>query len=452
MRFEPREYQRDFIQFIINNPKSANWLDMGLGKSVSVLTAIETLTDSGDSRGVLVFGPLRVVVDTWPDEVRKWDHTRRLKVSVVTGNERQRIAALKPGADVYLCNYENMMWLAAYLHQCGEWPFDWVVYDESSKMKAPTTRRFKLWKACARKFDRVNCLSGTPAPEHFLNLWSQYHLIDGGERLGQFFTHFRDKYFRQPYRNSYEWEMRDGAAKKITDAVKGITLAMSTEDHLDLPPVVYNNVPVAMPPKARALYDVLHKESIVELQSMTVVAANPAVCSGKCRQFTSGALYNSQDLTTWEEVHTAKLDTLADIIEEMQGQPLLVLYEYRHEIARLRKRWPKAAWIGGGSKDASGIIRNWNARKVPLLFAHPSSIGHGVNLQHGGSTMCFLTTPWSGELYAQTVKRLHRSGQASSVMVHCLVCPKTWDEVVVRKQSGKYKTQAALIADLKGIV
>jgi SNF2 family DNA or RNA helicase len=447
--YAPRKYQADTTRFVIDNPKSAQWLDMGLGKTVSMLSAIEALTDSADTRGVLVFGPLRVVVDTWPDEIRKWDHTRRLRYSVVTGTERQRIKALEPGADVYLCNYENMMWLAAYLHQCDAWPFDWVIYDESSKMKAPTTRRFKLWKACARKFTRVNCLSGTPVPEHFLNLWSQYHLIDGGERLGQFFTHFRDKYFRQPYRNSYDWEMRDGAAKQITDRVKDITLAMSTADHLDLPPVVYNNVPVAMPDKARALYDTLHKESIVELQSTTVVAANPAVCSGKCRQFTSGALYNSDDRSTWEEVHTAKLDTLADIVDEMQGQPLLVLYEFRHEIERLRKRWPKAAWIGGGSKGASEIIKNWNARRVPLLFAHPSSIGHGTNLQHGGNAMCFVTTPWSGELYTQTVKRLHRSGQTNSVIVHRLVCARTWDEVVVRKQSGKYKTQAALIQDLK---
>lgn len=450
MKYTPRPYQPPATQFIVDNKRCAPLLDMGLGKTVVVLTAVLELMDRCKIRGVLVLGPVRVIEDVWPVEVTHWDHTRKLKVSMVRGSETKRIKALETPADVYVTNYENLMWLAAYLAQCGEWPFDMVVYDESSKMKAHNTRRFKLWKVASEKFERAVILSGTPAPETYMNLWSQYYLVDGGQRLGKFFTHFQDRHFRKPYRSSFDWVLRDGSAKAIEDAVKDITLCLVSEDHVDLKPAIVNNIPVALPTKARKLYDEFHAEMIVDLDAGKLVALNQAMVSGKCGQLTSGAVYTKADRSKYEVVHDAKLDVLADIIEEMQGQPLLVLYWFRHEIDRLRKRWPKAPWIGGGSKGASRLVKEWNERKHKLLFAHPASIGHGVNLQHGGSTMCFVTTPWSGEIYTQTVKRLHRPGQTSQVIVHRLVATRTVDEVCIHKHAGKYKTQAAFLAAVKG--
>ena len=452
MKYSPRPYQADTTGFVLANPKAAVLLDMGLGKTVSLLTAVEDLIDRCEISAVLVFGPLRVVTDTWADEAAKWTHTRKLKVSRVLGSERARIAALETIADIYVINYENMMWLAAYLHQIKNWPFQMVVYDESSMMKSPSSRRFKTWKIASHMFKRAVIMSGTPAPETYLNLWSQYYLLDGGARLGKFMSHFKDEHFRQAHRNSFTWELRDGSAKRIEDKVKDISICMQSEGRVELPELIVNDIHVELPAKCKALYKEFEREMIAKINgATTVLALSEAMKSGKCRQLTSGAVYaedkDSDEEKPWTELHTAKIDALAEILEQMQGQPVIVLYEYRHEIERLLARWPKAPWVGGGSKNASATLARWNNRKMngQPLFANPASIGHGLNLQSGGSTLIFLTTPWSSERYQQTIKRLHRSGQpAPTVVVHRLVCKGTVDEVVIRKQAGKYKSQAEL--------
>jgi SNF2 family DNA or RNA helicase len=450
MKYAPRPYQADVTQFVLDNVGAAVLLDMGLGKTVAVLTAIEDLIDRCQIGGVLVFGPLRVVSDTWKDEVAQWDHLKHLRVSRAIGSEKERVAALETPADIYLINYENMNWLAAYLHQsvvAKRWPFDVVVYDESSMMKAHNTSRFKTWKHSAGKFKRRIIMSGTPAPETYANLWSQYYLLDGGERLGRFFTHFRDQHFRNV--RSYTWELLDGAAKRIEDKVKGVSICLGSAGRVELPELIVNDVAVTLPPRAREIYTEFEKEMIADIgAAKSLVALSAALKSDKCRQLTSGAVYeDGSERTKWTVIHDAKLDAVVEMVEQMQGQPVIILYEYRHELARLRERWPDAPWIGGGSKGASAILERYKRREMrgQPLIAYAGSIGHGINIQTGGSTLIFMSTPWSSERYQQMVKRLHRHGQlAPAVVVHRLICKKTVDEVVVRKLAGKYRSQTEL--------
>lgn len=439
MKYVPRPYQIAIERHVMDHPCAAEFADMGLGKTVPTLTAVARLIDRAEVRAALVVAPLRVCELVWPAEVAKWDHTRGMVLSAVHGKgPNQRRAALTPGADLYIINYENIMWLADWLAEHPrQAPFDMIVWDESSKMKSHAARRFKRMKPVLRLFHRNVILTGTPMPKAYLDLWSQFYLLDRGLRLEPFFTRFRDNYFRQTDWMGYTYELRDGAAERIESHIADITLSLAKEDHLQTPPLTVNHVGVTLPGKLREQYETLEKELFVQIDALEVEAVNVAAMYGKCLQLTSGAIYAAQEFDTdgkpkprtWAHVHSAKVDALRDIVDDAQGTPILALYWYKPELAILRKAFPKAPTLDGTAEAVAKREAEWNAGRIPLMFAHPMSTGHGLNLQHGGHILVFVTLPpFNAELYQQTVARLHRQGQAHPVVVHHLICPGTIDE------------------------
>ncbi len=461
MKFVPHPYQSTALAHLKAHPSAALLLDMGLGKTVVALTAIADLIDGLDLGAVLVVAPLRVVQMTWPEEIAKWDHTRHLKVSRVLGVQKERERALTEPADIYLMNYENVIWLAEWLSKNGSKrpaPFDMIVWDESSKMKSWAARRFKMIKPYLPTFKRHAILTGTPSPKSYLDLWSQYYLLDQGARLGKFITHYRDRHFEQGY-DGWTYTLRGGHSKQIERAISDITLCLKAKDYLKMPKLIKNRVEVALPPKTVKQYKELEREMFLKLDSGEIEAMNAAALSNQCRQFVGGAVYKEQLFTpegkpilprVWHTVHNAKIDALADIIEDAQGSPVLVAFEFKHELARLRARWARAPMIVGGTseRDAAKAKAAWNSGTVPVMLVHPASVGHGLNLQAGGHILVWFTLTWSLELYEQTVARLYRQGQSQPVVVHSLVCRGTVDEAVAASIAGKAKGQAALISAL----
>lgn len=449
--YKPHAYQRRAKQFLLDKKFANFWLDMGLGKTSVALTAIEELRFLWDIRAALVVAPIRVIENVWPEEAAKWRHLTKLKLVPIRGSARQRRIALETHADVYLINYELLIWLAEELDDMDRPPWDMVVFDESTKMKAHGARRFKKFRRWSLAAKRRVCMTGSPRPNTYLDLWAQTYLLDGGDRLMEFFTHYRDRWFEHnPW--THETKIRKGADKAIEARIRDITLCMRSEDYLELPPVVYNSIKVALPPKAMALYREFEKEMFVKLAGGEVEAESAATLSMRCRQLTSGAVYYQEHEDAPRKVvllHEAKLDALEDVIEEANGESVLVVYEFKHELMRLLKRWPKTRWIGGGCTGAKASIDAWNARKVPLMFVHPASVGHGINLQHGGRIMVWTSGTWSYEQYAQMVKRLHRQGQAQAVIVHMLVATGTVDETVLATLREKKTGQDALLDALK---
>ncbi len=448
MKFKPWKYQRRMRRFLLDKPNALEFVDMGLGKTVVMLGVIDDLIAGMEIRSALVVAPIRVCETTWPDETALWDHTRHLRLNVVRGSPAQRLEKLKQPADIYLINYELLPWLAEVTRKIKALPFDMIVFDESSKMKSHASKRFKKVKPMLPKFRRRVCMTGTPAPRSYLDLFSQTFCADGGERLGLFFTHFRDRYF-DFNQYTYECTIKEGAARAIRDKIRDITLSMRSQDYLDLPKIVYNNIKVPLPPTLRKQYEKLQKEMFLALDNADIEAFNAAALSNKCRQFTSGVLYDEE--RNEHVVHDAKIDALADIIEDAGGQSLLVVYEFKSEMRRLLKRWPKASWIGGGSKGADAIIKRWNTGDVPILFAHGQSIGHGLNLQHGGHMIVWTSCTWDLDLYLQMNKRLHRPGQKKPVIVNHLVMPDTVDMAVMARLANKDTSQAALVKALRSL-
>lgn len=475
MKFTPHGYQTKGIRHILQNPYAAEFLDMGLGKTVITLTAIATLLDRCKIRGVLIVAPKRVCELTWPTEIGKWDHTRYLTVTQIIGSpvskeikKGKKVIRTKPSEkaihslslvkDIYLVNYEILPELATWMEAQKELPWDMIVWDESSKMKSASARRFKLMKPVLGRLSRGVLLSGTPAPQSYEDLWSQFYLLDRGERLGQFVSHFRDRYFQTVDRYGYVKKLRPGAARTIEGKISDLTLCLKAEDYLSMPKLVHTVVDVPLSKKTMEQYEEFEREMFIQLESGEgVEALNAASLSSKCRQFTSGAIYRARELDEmgkpigpreWDEIHDAKLDALEEVIEGACGNPVLVAYEFQHELTRLQKRWPKATWLGGGA-DSAKIVRDWDAGKIQVLLAHPASIGHGLNLQYGGNRLIFTSGTWSLELYEQTVCRFYRQGQTKPVLVYHLRVPRTADVAVGVAIGKKAKSQAALLAALK---
>jgi SNF2 family DNA or RNA helicase len=475
VKFTPHNYQLKGVKHALQNEYCAEFLDMGLGKTVITLTAIATLLDRCKVRGVLIVAPKRVCDITWPTEIRKWDHTRRLTHIQILGSPTAKeikrgnkvvttrpsataLSALSSVRDIYLANYEILPSLAVWMAAQKTIPWDMIVWDESSKMKSASSRRFKLMKPVLGRFSRGMLLSGTPAPQSYEDLWSQFYLLDGGERLGQFVSHFRDRYFQTVDRYGYIKKLRPGSATTIERKIQDITLCLKAEDYLSMPKLVHTVVDVPLSSKLRDQYEKFEEEMFIQLESGDgVEALNAASLSSKCRQFTSGAIYKAREIDEqgkpigpkeWSEVHEAKMDALEEVIDGACGNPVLVAYEFQHELARLQKRWPKATWLGG-SADAAKIVRDWDAGKIQVLIAHPASIGHGLNLQYGGNRLVFTSGTWSLELYEQTICRFYRQGQTKPVLVYHLRVPRTADVAVGTAIGRKAKSQAALLAALK---
>ncbi len=448
MRFNPFPYQRYCIDRVIQDAAVGLFLDMGLGKTVITLTAFQDLKfNRFQVHKCLVIAPKRVAEGTWTQEASKWAHLKGLRVSVCLGSQKQRAAALDAVADVYVINRENVVWL---VERCGKrWPFDMVVVDESSSFKNPRAKRFKALAKMQPLIKRMVILTGTPAPNGLLDLWSQVYLLDAGERLGQRYTQYRGRYFEPDQRGRdviYSYKLKSGAEESIWKAVDDICISMKTEDYLELPDVTSVTVPVALSKKGQAAYDRLERDMLLEVDESTIDAGSAGILANKLLQLCNGAVYDEAGQVV--DVHNCKLDAFIDLIERLNGQPALVFYSYRHDLPRL---WDALADTGlqvrllEGPHDEAA----WNNREVDILLAHPASCAFGLNLQEGGNQVVWFGLPWSLELYQQANKRLHRQGQSEKVIVHHLVVRGGVDEDVMTALEDKSKTQDQLLEALK---
>jgi SNF2 family DNA or RNA helicase len=446
MKFIPHDYQKVAIEKTIDQPAVGLLLEMGLGKTVSVLTAIQALLyDYFDVSKVLVIAPLRVAQSTWSGEIEKWDHLRGLRLSKVLGNEKQRIEALNQPADLYIINRENTEWLVNYYGR--KWPFDMVVIDELSSFKNPKSKRFRALRKVRPLIKRVVGLTGTPAPNGLIDLWSQIYLLDQGERLGKTLTGYRDRYFDPGRRNQnivFEWVPKPFAEERIYEKISDICVSMKAEDWLRLPERIDNVIEVELPEKAKNQYNQLEKNLILPLLDSDVTAANAAVLTNKLLQMANGAIYD--EFGEAKEIHDTKLEALEEVVEAANGKPVLVAYSYRHDLDRIKNRLRK---YNPRMLDNDQDVRDWNAGKIQVLLLHPASGGHGLNLQAGGNIIVWFGLTWSLEWYQQTNARIHRQGQTERVIVHHIVAKGTMDEQVLKALTGKAATQEDLMEAVK---
>lgn len=439
MHYQPHNYQAQATAFIETHPQAAILLGMGLGKTVITLTAIwNLLLDSFLVRRVLIIAPLRVARDTWPTEVAKWDHLAGLTIAIAVGTKQDRLDALARNAMVTVINRENVPWLVKQLGSA--WPFDMVVIDELSSLNH-RAQRFKALATVRPKIARIVGLTGTPASNGLMDVWAQFRLLDEGQRLGRFISHYRNRWFVPDKRNGmqiFTYKPRPGAEDEIYAAIGDITLSMRTTDHLQLPALTVTTTAVALDGEERSVYERLRDEMVLDLGGQIVDAANAAALSGKLLQLASGAIYDEHGDVI--EVHDRKLDALEDLVEAANGQPLLVAYWFKHDLQRITKRFPQAREL-----KTSSDIEAWNASQTPLALIHPASAGHGLNLQAGGSLLVWFSLTWSLELYQQTNARLYRQGQSQPVTITHLAATGTLDDAVLAALESKNLTQAALI-------
>lgn len=444
MVFKPHDYQRYAIDFILNHEEAAVLLDMGLGKTAITLTAIHSLClDSFEVGRVLVIAPLRVARDTWPAEIQKWDHLRGLTCSVAVGTAQERRAALMQPTHIHIINRENVQWL---IDESGiPWQYDMVVIDELSSFKSHRTRRFRALLKVRSKIKRIVGLTGTPSSNGLMDLWAEFRLLDMGKRLGRFITHYRDEFFVPDRRNGmqvFSYKPKPGAETEIYRRISDITISMKSTDYLKMPECVMNAVPVHLSEAERRIYRQLQKDLVVSLAGTEIDAQNAAALSGKLTQMADGAVYAEDGRVL--HIHDRKLDALEDLIEGANGKPVLVAYWFKHDLARIQKRFDVR------EIKSSRDIADWNAGRISVAAIHPASAGHGINLQAGGSTLIWFGLTWSLELYQQTNARLWRQGQQSdTVVIHHIITTGTIDEQIMAALERKDRTQSALIDAVK---
>ena len=458
MKYEPERHQRLAGEFCAAHPRCGLFLQMGLGKTVVTLTALQNMIyDEFSIHKALVIAPLNVARDTWTREAAKWDHLSLLRVQRVLGSEKQRLAALATDADVYVINRENVVWLVEWLiKEKKPWPFDAVVIDELSSFKSSTSKRFRALKKVIKGSRVVIGLTGTPAPNGYIDLWPQVYLLDGGVRLGRTLGEFRNRYFSPGAHKGhivYEWRLRPGAKEQIDAAIGDICLSMKAEDWVHLPDILYRQYMVEMSADERAIYDRFQRDRVLPLlddaisdpENFTSLVAGDtaAIAANKLLQMANGDVYD--DAGGVFHIHDRKLDALEDIVEAANGEPVLVFYAYKTGAAAIRRRFTDAVQIGDCGMDTSEVITRWNAGEIPMLLCHPASAGHGLNLQEGGHIVVWYGLPWSLELYQQANARLHRLGQKQSVIVQHILCSDTIDQRVLDALQRKDATQNALL-------
>lgn len=446
------KYQKVCVEHIISHPFCGVFLDMGLGKTISTLTAIEELKyDYCEIDTVLIIAPKRVVETVWEEEAKKWDHTKHLTFSKIIGTERQRLAALKVKADVYIISRDNIAWLCSLY--AAKLPYDMLVIDELSSFKAHQTQRFKSLRLARPWFKRVVGLTGTPAPNGLINLWSQMYLIDRGERLEKTITAYRSRYFRPGASNGYvvySYKLLSDSERLIQERIKDICISMRAEDYLEMPERIDNFVRVTMPDKLMDAYKKFEQENVITLANeieegtTTVNAVNAAALSNKLLQFANGAMYDENKNVV--PIHDLKLEALKEIIEAADGKPVLVAWTYQFDRDRIKNYFRSMA---PRELKTAEDINDWNAGKVRLMLAHPASAGHGINLQAGGNIIVWYGLTWSLELYQQFNARLYRQGQKQRTIIHHIVNTGTHDEDVVRALKSKDKTQNNLMNSIK---
>lgn len=450
MRFVPHPYQQYAIERVVADNRVGLFLDMGLGKTVITLTAINDLRfNKWAVSHCLVVAPKKVAEATWQHEAAQWDHLKHLRIVSVLGSVTKRIQALNTQADIWVINRENIPWLVDYYR--NSWPFDMVVLDESSSFKNGRSKRFRSLKLVLPRISRLVELTGTPAPNGLEDLWAQIYLLDGGERLGKTITSFREAFFtqdwahpNQPYRT---YSPQADAEERVKRAIADICVSMKAEDYLTLPNYIEDVIPVVLDTKARKAYNQLEREMLLHVDGATITAGTAAVLNGKLLQLCSGALYDENK--TAVDVHNCKIEAFLETVEQLHGEHALVFYWFQHE----RERLLAALRISGlkvrvynGDADAEA----WNTEEVDLLLAHPASCGYGLNLQKGGHHIIWFSYPnWALEIYQQANKRLHRQGQTHPVIVHQLVVQGGMDEAVLHALHDKGDAQDAIMQALK---
>ena len=441
-RSKLHHYQTYCIDFIKNKPVSAVFLDCGLGKTIISLTAIYDLAlDKFEVGRILVVAPLRVTM-VWPSEIKKWEHLKGLSYSVAVGTERERIDALMTRSTMYIINRENVDWL---VNKSGiPFDFDMVVIDELSSFKSYGAKRFKSLLKVRPSVNRIVGLTGTPSSNGLMDLWAEFRILDLGQRLGRYITHYRNTYFTPDKRNAqviFSYKPLPGAEDKIYKQISDITISMKSIDYLKMPECIVNEVSVYLNEKEWNIYSKFKNDMVTKLGDEEIDAVNAAVLSGKLLQMANGAVYDSENKT--HIIHDKKLDALEDLIEGANGKPVLVAYWFKHDLERIKNRFSVR------QIKASKDIEDWNDGNIPIAVIHPASAGHGLNLQSGGSTLIWFGLTWSLELYQQTNARLYRQGQNDTVVIHHIIAKDTIDEDVMTALTRKEKTQTSLIDAVK---
>lgn len=448
MKYEPFYCQKFAERFILDNAEAGLFLDMGMGKTAITLSAVEKLLrDYFAVAHVLVIAPLAPAKQTWPAELKKWDALNGLTASLVVGSEKERLEALQVNADIYIINRENVQWLVD--HYRTRWPFDMVVIDELSSFKSSKTARFKALRKVRKYIKRIVGLTGTPSPNGLLDLWAQAYLLDGGKALGRTLTSYREKYFEPDKRSAttiFSWKLKDGAEQEIYKQLDGLCISMKSSEYLQLPERLDIRHEVELSQNVMEQYRQLERDMLLPFADGDIDAGTAGILTNKLLQFCGGAVYDENGVT--KEFHDTKLNKLGQLVEEANGQPVLVFYAYKHERDRILAQFPQAVDV----KDENAIER-WNAREIPILLAHPASAGHGLNLQFGGHIAIWYNLTWSLELYQQANKRLHRMGQGETVLIHHIVTAGGIDSrILTSVLAAKDKTQNALIDALRAII
>ena len=443
MQYVPHPYQEFAKEFMISNPISALFLEMGLGKTITTLTAIdELLYDCFEIRKVLIIAPLRVANSTWPSEIKKWEHLKLLRYSIVTGNEAERVQALNTKAEIYIINRENVDWL---VNKSGvAINFDMLVIDELSSFKSYTSKRFKSLLKIRPYFKRVVGLTGTPSSNGLMDLWAEFRILDFGKRLGRYITHYRNKYFVPDKRNGmiiYSYKPQEDAEQQIYEAINDITISMKSFDHLKLPELIMNEVEVVLEDKEAERYEDFKKEMVMTMGEEEIDAVNAASLSNKLLQLANGSIYDEDK--NYHIVHDKKMEALEQLIEEANGKPVLIGYWFKADKERIEQRFNVR------EIQSAGDIEDWNKGEILVGLIHPASAGHGLNLQQGGCTLIWFGLTWSLELYQQTNARLYRQGQNQTVVIHHIITKNTIDEDVMKALKRKERTQEALMSAVK---
>ena len=446
MKFIPHKYQKYAIDFIKQHNISALLLDMGLGKTAISLTAVNDLMfDSFEVHKVLIIAPLRVARFSWGAEIRKWDQLKNLRYSIIVGTEKERRAALQQKADIYIINRENLPWLI----ENSKFDYDMVVVDELSSFKNYQAKRFKALMKVRPSVKRIVGLTGTPSSNGLMDLFAEFKLLDMGERLGRFIGQYRTAYFQPDKMNGmvvYSYKPLPGAEEKIYEKISDITISMKATDHLQMPALISSCYEVELSAAERQKYEQLKKDLVLPIGDDEITAANAAALSGKLCQLANGAIYDDDNKAV--RIHDRKLDALEDIIESMNGRPLLVAYWFKHDFDRIAERLSELK-VPFSKLDTDESIVKWNSGEIPVALIHPASAGHGLNLQSGGSALVWFGITWSLELYQQTVARLWRQGQKHTVVIQHIITKNTIDENIMAALEKKEHTQTALIEAVK---
>lgn len=467
-KWKPHGYQKTAMSFLLGNPRSALFLDPGLGKTSTSLAVARILKFAEQTKGILLVAPLRVTYSVWPSEILKWVNFSDLTCTILHDDNKDSIWGLKK--DIYLINPEGLEWLHGELLQGlksgKKCPFDTLWVDESTKFKSPDSQRFKYIVDMLPLFKRRHIMTGTPSPKGLLDLWSQIYILDEGKSLGENFYKFRKTYFETNDWNKYSWEIKDFAADTIKDKISPLVLEMSAEDYLDMPELVYNDILIDLPDKAMSYYKEMEREFFIEIDGLEASAEAQAQSSMKCHQIANGKVYEDvpKDLDEDEirvfkktrkiiPVHTAKIEALKDLVEELNGKPLLIAYHYKHDLEAIRKALGKETpYIGSGvsAKESKRLEVQWNAGKIPILLGHPDSMAHGLNFQESGNDICWFSLTWNLENYLQFIARIWRQGvKGKYVRVHHLISKNTVDEAMLSRLGERAEQQKSLREAIK---